>query len=144
MVTKAIKFTNYNGEEKTKTCYFALSKTDMVLLNAKYGDLAEYTRKCLEKDREAFFTFLIDDIIVRSYGQRSEDGDSFIKKPEDAVLFRYSPACDELLIELLADEEGANVITFLKSIVPPDVGEAMDKAAVELAVNDTTEVVTNS
>lgn len=130
MVTKTIKYTNYNGEEKTKTCLFALSKADLIKLNAKYGDISEYVGKLTKNnDTSKFVDFFIDEIVVKAYGEKSEDGESFIKDPARTTAFRYSPACDELLMELLTDESGGDITKFIEDIMPADIKSKMIDAA---------------
>lgn len=126
MVVKTIKYTNFNGETKEKECCFNLSKADLLLLSAKYGDISEYAQKLInENRREEFFKFFIDDILAKSYGTRSDDGEIFIKTPEKFIEFRYSPICDEMLISILTDESGADVVRFLQDVMPPDIRAKM-------------------
>lgn len=125
MVLKTITYQDYNGENKTKDFMFSLSKADLILLNGKYGDIHEYAQRLATssdpEDREKFFDFFFDDIISRAYGEKSADGEYFVKNAEKAKKFRYSPAMDELLIELLTKEDGSDVVAFIESLMPSDI-----------------------
>lgn len=122
MITKRIKYIDFNDVERTEDFMFAMSKTDMILLFAKYGDVGEHVKRLAKKDdKEEFFRFLIDDIISKSYGVRTDDGASFKKDPEAIARFRGSPALDELLIELLEDDSGGRIMAFIEGIAPSDL-----------------------
>jgi hypothetical protein len=63
----------------------------------------------------------LKDIIIRSYGIKSEDGRRFIKKPEYMEEFMETPAYAALYMELISDETKA--AEFMNSIIPAKLAE---------------------
>ena len=72
------------------------------------------------KDKDVILLF--KDIILSAYGEKSEDGRSFIKKRNGVRLaeeFEQSPAYDALFTELVLDPDKASV--FINGIMPKDL-----------------------
>lgn len=117
MFTKKITYTDYNGEERTETFYFNISKAEVMEMQFQHpGGYTEYLERIIEaKDQpslmEAFTVF-----ITNAYGEKSEDGKRFIKSPELSEAFKQTEAYSELFMELLGDADFA--ATFIEGILP--------------------------
>lgn len=117
MLVKTVKYTDFNGVEKTKDCHFHLSKREMLKMQAGVkGGLDKMLKKMYEdEDREAMINFFLD-LFIKAYGEKSEDGERFVKSAEMADAFVESNACDALLEDILSSEDA--VINFVNGIMP--------------------------
>lgn len=135
MLTKPITYENYNGEKKTKNFYFHLTKMEIARLQAEYdGGLSGYLKKIVESDdtREIFKFF--EEIVLMSYGEKSADGEEFLKSQEIRDHFKCHPAYDVLMLEMIAGGDKA-MGDFIKAVVPNDMADAINKADSRSEVN---------
>ena len=126
MLTKAITYVNYNGEKKTKNFYFHLSKTELAKmeLTNKAGMLETIKQMVNEDDREKIIG-LFEKIVLGAIGEKSADGESFMKSPEITAKFVAHPAYDVLFMELISNDKA--MADFINAIVPSDISEAAQK-----------------
>lgn len=117
MIRKDITFTNFNNEEVTKTCFFNLSKADLIRMEVEVpGGFGEYlTRIAKAEDNQAIMA-VVEKIILASYGVKSEDGMRFIKSQAILDDFAQTNAYSELLIGLCSDED--ELAAFVSGIIP--------------------------
>lgn len=144
MFGKKITFTDLNGDTRTGTFYFHLTKTEMVKLSLKYkGGLVATLNKLLENQDENRVLLILDDIIMTAYGEKSEDGLHFEKSNgAKAAAFAETGAYDALFMELL-QTPGA-MSEFLNQIVPNDVADEMKRAAAAEAAKAPLSVLVNN
>lgn len=122
MLAKKITCTNFNGEEIIETCYFNLSKAELVEMElTTEGGLKDRLQAMVDtKDRKKLIT-VFKSIIVMAYGEKSDDG-RFLMKGEDHELgkkFTQSAAYDSLLMELLGSEKAC--ADFFINIIPKEM-----------------------
>lgn len=115
MFKKTITFTNFNGEKITKDFYFHLSKAELVRMGADSTMEERLNRMISAKDNVAIMQEF-EQLIRLAVGIRSEDGNSFIKSPEAQAQFMFSPAYDELLVELVTNADAA--VDFVQQLLP--------------------------
>lgn len=117
MLTKTITYEDFDGETRTETFYFNLSKAELAERQITYpGGYAEYLDKIIEsKDKTEIFK-AFKDLILSSYGEKSEDGKRFIKSKELSEAFEQTGAYDELFMELFGD--GNEAAAFVRGIMP--------------------------
>lgn len=117
MLKKIITYTDYNGVERTEEHHFNLSKTDLARMqNSRKGGLDAVIKKIIdEKDNEKMYE-LFEDIVLKSYGIKDEDGIRFKKSKEITEAFSQTGAFDELMFELLSDPDAATA--FINGIIP--------------------------
>lgn len=150
MLVRKITYTNYAGVEKTGEYYFNLNKAEVVEWLMTSGD---YTldKVLLKLSRESNGREIINifkDLIYRSYGEVSLDGDQFIKTKEVKDKFMQTEAYSNLFMELVTDAKKAS--DFINAIIPEEmaneVAEIMAKnpdgipAEVKDYLGDTTQV----
>jgi len=128
MYGKKISFEDLNGDTRTGTYWFHLTKTEMVKLSLKYkGGLVSTLNALLENQDENRVLLILDDIIMASYGEKSEDGLHFVKaNGQKAADFAETGAYDALFIDLI--QNPGSMSEFLNNIVPHDVANEMKKA----------------
>lgn len=119
MLKKTITYTDYNGVERTENFYFNLTKAEIIEMDmSKSGGMADMITSIVDaKDAPAIMK-MFKEIILKAYGEKSEDGKRFIKSKEISDAFAQTEAYSELFIELISDEEKA--AEFVNGIAPVD------------------------
>ena len=146
MLSKTITYTDFNGRTRTETFEFHLYQHERVKWASDKDGLLRYKKDLSDADLEGIqkaaitdeaeaermlnvllndgtiFTIVnvIEDLVRRSYGQRSEDGRRFVKSKEMTEEFMQTEAYSVLFEELTTN---------------PDAGSAFMNAL--MAKNDT-------
>jgi hypothetical protein len=108
----------------TEIHYFNLTAPEFVALNP---DTKPDTN--LEDIDLTQFVAKADDIVLKSYGVKSEDGLSFNKSKKAQKKFRDSLAYNALVDELFSDDTALTV--FIRGVLPSKLSEGFDKAISE-------------
>lgn len=117
MLKKEITYTNYDGVKRTKTFYFNLNKAELTKLeNSINGGLSAKMQKLVENNDTATIMELFDQIVLASYGEKSSDGEYFIKSKELTTAFTQTDAYSELFMELANSEKA--FATFIEGVIP--------------------------
>lgn len=110
MIKKTITFTDFNGEEVTEDLYFNLSTPEITKLSYKYGgDLKAYIEKVVATNDPMLMIEFMEDLMLSSYGIKSEDGRRFVKGRQVREDFEYSQAYAELFIILITKPSEAKL-----------------------------------
>ena len=119
MIKKTITYTDYNGVERTEDFYFNLTKAECTKMElGAEGGLSEMIKKIVAaKDVPSIMT-VFEDLISRSYGEKSPDGKRFIKSEDMTNAFKQTEAYSELFMELATDVDAAT--NFVNGIVPQE------------------------
>jgi hypothetical protein len=136
MLTKTIKYKNFKDEEVTKDFQFYVSKADLAALGLgaeKDGGMETLLRRIVATNDGGRLTELFEQLIMLSVGEKSEDGELFIKNDEIKKKFRYSEAYSELFIELVTDTD--KMIEFVNGIVPEGMKGEIQKATKNLSAD---------
>lgn len=151
MYKRELTYKDYDDHAITKTLLFNLDEVELAELNFDIETLAkdnnilldpnevetngvvpaylEYVRITNDKGR-AFG--LIKEIINRSYGVKSPDGQLFVKDRNALDSFRYSAAYPKLFMALLNDHN--EMTAFMNGIIPQDLrAKAEELSAVDKA-----------
>lgn len=125
MLKKTITYTDFNGVERTEDFYFNLTKAEIAEMELEIpgGMTAMIDRITKSQDTPSLIK-LFKDLILRSYGKKSDDGRRFIKNPDVVDEFKDSEAYSELFMELATNADAASA--FVNGIVPK-VPEAAKK-----------------
>lgn len=140
MLKKIIKYTDYNDNARTQEFFFYLSKRDLQMLDAKYqedGGLSGRFNMIVNKHDAKRLLETVEDLILTSYGEKSEDGVKFVKNAKAREDFQYSAAYEKLFDELTDMKDNTDGFSdFLKKILPNDVqaqiAEAESKGNIEM------------
>ena len=123
MLKKTIKYTDYNGLERTEDFYFNLSKAEVMEMEmSTTGGLAEMINRVVAAQDTPSIIKIFKDLILKAYGEKSADGKRFIKSPEIADAFSQTEAYSILFMELATDADAA--AKFVNGITPVDVPAA--------------------
>nr|DAW67400.1 MAG TPA: hypothetical protein [Caudoviricetes sp.] len=124
MLSKSIKYTDYNGVEREEKFLFNLSKAELMEMEmGTAGGLAESIRHIIETQDGGLIMKTFKDLILKAYGEKSADGKRFIKVNDAgvplSVAFSQTEAYSELFMELATDSMAA--AKFVEGIVPNDI-----------------------
>lgn len=120
MLKKTITYTDYDGNERTEDFYFNLTKAELMEMElSTEGGLEKKLNKIIASKDSTKIIETFKDIIVRSYGEKSDDGKRFVKNKEIADGFTQTEAYSELFMELASDADKA--AEFINGIIPKDI-----------------------
>lgn len=139
MISKTIKYTDFNDNERNEVFYFHLSKPELLETYIKGGEekLIDTLKKALkERDAVTFFD-LLKDVIRLGYGEKSEDGKYFTKFDSQGRrlgdLFITSEAYSVLLMDDLFNDI-TKATEFLMGMFPADIRPTQDE--IDAALKD--------
>ena len=117
MLKKTITYTDYDGNERTEDFYFNISKAELAELEYSVkGGLKKMMEKAVaEKDGPRIIQYF-KEIVLKSYGVKSNDGRRFMKDKELTREFSETEAYVNLFMELATDEKAA--IAFAEGVMP--------------------------
>lgn len=124
MLKKNIKYTDYNGVERNEEFLFNLTKAELMEMEmGTTGGLAEQIQKIVNTQDAPAIIKIFKDIILKAYGEKSDDGKRFIKVNDAGVPlsigFSQTEAFSQLFMELATDADAA--AKFINGIVPKDI-----------------------
>jgi len=130
MLKKTINYTDYEGNQVTKTLYFHLSKFEWLELETyTKGGLVENLRHSLESNNTKKTIDILKKILLRAYGERDEETGEFIKNDDLAIKFSKTEAFSELFYKLAFDENESK--EFFLGLIPPEVRDEAEKSLIE-------------
>lgn len=132
MLKKTIKYTDYNGVERTEDFYFNLNKAEIMEMQlTTVGGLDAYLKKIISAQDMPTLMRIFKDLVLKSYGVKSDDGRRFIKNDQLREEFEQTEAYSILYMELSTDADAA--AAFVNGIIPADVAKQLPKDPNEIA-----------
>ena len=126
MLTKTIKYKDFNGQDKVKNFYFNLSKSELAEMDlVEKAGIEQTIKKMINEDDRENIVKLFKKLVLRAYGVKSADGERFEKSDELRAAFEQHPAYDVLFMELISSEKAMS--DFINAVVPSEVSEAAAK-----------------
>lgn len=120
MLKKTITYIDYNGVERKEDFYFNLTKAEIMEMQlSTTGGLSELLTKIVDSKDVPSIIKVFKELILKAYGEKSEDGRKFIKSDEISTAFAQTEAYSQLFMELATDADAA--AKFVNGIVPADV-----------------------
>ena len=131
MLKKTITYNDYNGVSRTEDFYFNLSKAEIMEMEmSTAGGMEQMINKIIAAQEIPAILKVFNDMILKSYGEKSADGKRFIKNKELTDEFTQTEAYSNLYMELSTDANAA--AAFVNGIIPVDVSkQVMQEAAVQ-------------
>ena len=131
MLKKTIKYTDYNGVERTEDFWFNLSKAEIMEMElSTTGGLAELIQKIVQEQDAPAIIKIFKNLVLKAYGEKSPDGKHFLKEDENgrplADMFKQTEAYSNLFMELATDADEA--AKFVNGIIPADAANAHKNA----------------
>jgi hypothetical protein len=127
LLKKTITYKDFNGEEVSEDFYFHLSRAELVELEMSHrGGLSVSLERIIASEDNKSIIAEFKNIILSSYGKRSDDGKRFIKNQEVRDEFASTEAYSTLFMELVTDTNAAT--EFVNGIMPADLIEETQQA----------------
>ena len=128
MLKKTIPYIDLNGVERKEDFYFNLTKPEILKMQGSVKGGYDVRLKGIAADLNGTNIMeFFEDLIMRSYGEKSEDGRRFMKSDEISRAFMETPAYEVLFEELVTNDKAA--ADFVNSIMPADVTQKVLEAA---------------
>lgn len=122
MLKKTITYTDYDGNERTEDFYFNLSRAEVIEMETSVqGGFQKKIERIVSAQDNSEIIPIFKDIILRSYGEKSDDGRRFIKSKELSRDFSQTEAFSELFMELATDDVAG--AAFVNGIMPKEYTE---------------------
>ena len=116
MFKKVIKYEDFNGQKREETFYFNLSKAELMEMElSTQAGVEEMIKMLIATKDNAKIVQIFKDLILKSYGIKSEDGTRFIKSQELRDSFEQSNAYSELFMEILANTDAQ--VAFINGVI---------------------------
>lgn len=135
MITKKVTYEDFDGNERTETLHFNLTKSELsriVLEETTFTEGEDNTSSAMrfsEKLREIGrsgdgkkIVEMFEWLFRISYGEKSEDGRRFVKSPEVYENWRWSASYDQFWTDMLTGET-SNMVEFINGVLPKDIAE---------------------
>lgn len=108
MLKKTITYTDYDGLERTEEFRFNLTKAELVDMElTTAGTFSETIKRIIAEKDIIRIAKLFKELLLKSYGVKSDDGKRFVKSQELSEAFSQTEAYSDLYIELLRNPEEA-------------------------------------
>lgn len=125
MYRRVIEYMDYDGNMQKGEFFFNLTKTELMEMNySESGGMEKMLQRIVETNDVKKLIAVFKDLILRSYGEKSDDGKRFIKMRDGHRLsddFSQTEAFSELFMDLATNEDSAN--EFIRGIVPKSVAD---------------------
>lgn len=117
MFKKTIKYTDFEGNDRTEDFYFNLTPAEITEMDLCFnGGLQTIIEKITKETNGRVLVEIFKDLIRRSYGEKSIDGMRFMKNREITDSFTATNAYSELFMEFVTDADAA--AAFINGIIP--------------------------
>lgn len=126
MYKKTITYEDYDGNKRTEDFFFSLTTAELTKMQMSVeGGYAAMIDKMVKAQDMRSLINAIEDIVIKSYGIKSDDGRRFIKNSTITEEFMQTPAYSSLYMELITDENAA--ADFINKIIPSDLAAKVEK-----------------
>lgn len=120
MLKKTITYNDLDNNEVTEDFYFNLTMAELTKMQlTAEGGMEAYLTKVIQSNSGADIIKAFDEILGMAYGRRSEDGKTFVKKPEYYEQFKGTEAYSQLFMELVTDADAS--ARFMGGLVPANL-----------------------
>ena len=124
-ITK-IKYKNFNDEDREMEACFHMSEAEIIDYGVEVpGGLGGVIKKITEEHDTKSLAKVMKDLIVRSYGIKSDDGNRFIKNQQILDEFMQTPAYSEFYMTLATNDKIA--ADFFNGIIPKKLRDRVEK-----------------
>jgi len=122
MYTMTRTYTDWNGVERTEEFRFNLTKAALMEMQYEQeGGMKEYLQKIIDSKNQKELMKMFKDLVLRAYGEKSDDGKYFIQNEETKARFAATPVYSEIFMELSTDANKAS--EFVNGIMPVDLSQ---------------------
>lgn len=127
MIPKEITYTDYDGNKRTETFYFNLNESEITEMQfEQQGGLKAFLEKITKSNDNVEIMRMFKKILLKSYGEKSDDGRRLIKSDELSLAFTQTPAYNELFLELVNGGD-VKMFEFITGILPASFRDELKK-----------------
>lgn len=120
MYKKTIKYTDFNDVDRADDFYFNFTKAELTEMEVEFeGGMQAYIQKIVDAKNNKEMIKLFKDLVLKAYGQKSEDGKRFIKNQQLRDEFEQTNAYSEFFMLLASNADEAT--KFVNGIMPKDL-----------------------
>lgn len=120
MLKKTISYVDFNGEKQEETFLFNISKAEMIDLQvSQEGGYGQYLQRIIDAKDQRSLISTFKELLLLSYGVKSDDGKRFIKNDTLREDFQQHAAFHQLYHQLATDDKKAS--DFVNALIPPDL-----------------------
>lgn len=120
MLKKTVKYVDYNGVERTEDFYFNLTKAEVAEMEMSVeGGFSAMLQELVKSKDNVRIVQLFKEMVLKAYGEKSQDGRRFVKSKEISEAFAQTEAYSEIFMELALNEEAA--AAFVNGIMPANL-----------------------
>lgn len=125
MLKYDVKYVDYNNEKVEKTFYFNINKLELMKLQVSVdGGLdTKLTKMIMANDYAEILKFFTE-IVKLAYGEKSDDGQTFVKSEKLSDAFVQSAAFEQMCNDFFFSDEKTGtdkVVNFINGIIPQDM-----------------------
>lgn len=132
MLKKTVTYTDFNDVERTEDFYFHLTEAELSEMDLdSEGNLADKLQKIIDSKNMKEIKDAFKWIVLKAYGEKSEDGRRFMKSEEIRNNFEATQAYSDIWVELATDADAASA--FVNGIMPKKINEELKKQEKPLA-----------
>lgn len=126
MYKKTITYIDFDDNEVTETLYFHMTEAELMEMELANNGIQKRYENAMENNNAYELSQLMKDLILRSYGEKSQDGRRFVKTQEMQDAFKASEAYSKFYTELMQSEDMAS--EFVRKILPSNLKETAENA----------------
>ena len=106
MLKKTIEYEDFNGNTREEDFYFHLSEAEIIEMEmGTAGGLVQMINKIISTQDNEKIVSIFKMLILKAYGEKSDDGRRFIKSDELSTNFSHTAAYSKLFIELQLEDK---------------------------------------
>lgn len=120
MLKKTVKYVDYNGVERVEDFYFNMTKAEVAEMEMSVeGGFSAMLQELVNSKDNVRIVQLFKEMVLKAYGEKSQDGRRFVKSKEISEAFAQTEAYSEIFMELALNEEAA--AAFVNGIMPANL-----------------------
>lgn len=120
MYVRTVTYKDWNDVERTESFRFNLTKAELMEMQYEQeGGMREYLQRIIKSNDQKELMRMFKELVLKAYGEKSEDGKYFIKNDEIRQRFAATPVYSDLFMELSTDAKAAS--EFVNGIMPADI-----------------------
>ena len=120
MLKKTVTYVDYNGIERTEDFYFNLSKAEVAEMELSVeGGFSKMLEEIVASKDNVRIVNLFKQMVLKAYGEKSQDGRRFVKSEEISQAFAQTEAYSEIFMELALNTDAA--AAFVNGIMPANL-----------------------
>lgn len=120
MLKKEVSYVDYDNNKRTDTIYFNMTKAEIAAMQVKMdGKYIDYLKDLVAGNHIEKLFNVFRNLVLDSYGVKSEDGRRFVKSAELRADFEASIPFSDMLVDLITDPD--KMSAFTRAILPADM-----------------------